>query len=61
MQLGESELRRAVDGDEKIEPPLLGLNLGNVHMEVADGVFGELLLRRLVAFHIGQAADAVSL
>jgi hypothetical protein len=48
MQFGESELRRAVDGDEEVEPPLRGVNLSDVHLEVADGIFGELLLRRLV-------------
>src|SRR5215208_6491213 len=52
VQLGESELRGAVDGDEKIEPPLLGMNFSNVHMEVADGVSGKLLLRQLVTFDI---------
>ena len=61
MQFGVSELRRAVDGDKQVEPPLLGMNLGDVHVEVADGVFSELLLRRLVAFDLRQAADAVTL
>src|SRR5215204_2999241 len=35
MQLGVSKLRRAVNGDKQVEPPLLGVNLGNIHMEVA--------------------------
>src|SRR6185369_9440646 len=61
MQLGDSELRRAVDGDEEVEPPLLGVNLGDVHVEVADSVLGELLLGRLVAADLGQAADAMAL
>jgi hypothetical protein len=61
MQLGVSELRRAVDGDEQVEPSLLGMNLGDVHMEVADGVFSELFLRWLVAFDLRQAADDVTL
>lgn len=34
MQLGVSELRRAVDSDKKIEPPLPGLHLGDVHEDV---------------------------
>jgi DNA-binding MarR family transcriptional regulator len=61
MQFGVSELRRAVDGDKQVEPPLRGVNLGNIKMEVADGVFSELLLRRLVTFDFGQATNAVSL
>src|SRR2546423_9880514 len=61
VQLGVSELRRAVDGDEKVEPPLRGVNLGNIKMEVADSVFSELLLRRLVTSDFGQAADGVTL
>src|SRR5207253_5366170 len=59
--LGVSELRRAVDGDKQVEPPLLGVNLGDVHMEVTDGVFSELLLRWFVAFDLRQATDAVTL
>lgn len=57
MQLGVSELRRAVDGDKQVEPSLRGVNLGDVHMEVADGVLSELLLRWLVTFDIGQPTD----
>jgi hypothetical protein len=34
MQLGESELRRAVEGDEEVEPPLRAVNLGDIDMEV---------------------------
>jgi hypothetical protein len=37
------------------------VNLGDVHMEVADWILSELLLRRLVTFDFGQAADAVAL
>jgi hypothetical protein len=37
------------------------VNLGDVHVEVADGVFSELLLGWLITFDFGQAADAVSL
>jgi hypothetical protein len=61
MQLGVSEFRCAVDGDEEIEPPLLSLNLCNVHMEVADGVLSKLLLCQLVTSDFGQTADAVTL
>jgi hypothetical protein len=61
MQFSQSELRRAIDGDEEVEPPLLGVNLSDVDVEVADGIFSELLLRRLVALDFGQAANAVAL
>ncbi len=61
VQLGVSELRRAVDGDKEVAPPLLGANLGDVHVKVADSILGELLLRRLVTFDLRQAADTVAL
>ena len=61
MQFDEGELRGAVDGDEHVQLALLGPHLGDVDVEVADRIGLELLLRRLVAFDIGQAADAVAL
>lgn len=61
MQLGISELRCAVNGDKEIEPSLFSADLGDVHVEIADGVFSELFLRWLVAFDFGQAVDAVAL
>ena len=36
VQLNEGELRGAVDGDEKVELALLGPDLGDVDVEVAD-------------------------
>ena len=44
-----------------MELAFLGPDLGDVDVEVADRIGLELLLRRLVAFDIGQAADAVAL
>ena len=38
MQLGESELRRAVDGDEEVELSLGGLHFGDVDVEEADRI-----------------------
>jgi len=36
MQLGESELRGPIDGDEEVEPALRGAYFSNVDVEVAD-------------------------
>ncbi len=57
----EGELACAVDGHEEAQLALSGLHLGNVDMEVADGVRGEALPLGLVALHLGQAADAMPL
>ena len=48
MQFGERKLRPAGDGDKLVKSPLFGVNLGDVHVEVADWIFSGLLLRRLV-------------
>jgi hypothetical protein len=61
MQLGESELRGPVDGDEKVELALLGADLGDVDVEIAERIVLELLLVGLVAGDVGQARDAVPL
>ena len=61
MQLDEGELRGPVDGHEEIELALLGAHLGDVDVEVADRIALELLLGRLVAVDLRQAADAVAL
>jgi hypothetical protein len=57
----EGELARAVDGHEQAQLALLGADLGDVEVEVADRIGGEALLLRLVALDLGQAADAVPL
>ncbi len=53
VQLGEGELACAVDGDEEVELALGSLYLGDVDMEVADGVGLEGFLGRLVALDFG--------
>jgi hypothetical protein len=60
MQLSESELAGAINGHKQVEAAFLRVHLGDVDVEVADGV-GLELLRRLVAGHLGQAADAMTL
>ena len=47
VQLDEGELRSAVDRDEEVELALLGSDLGDVDVEVADRVAPELLNLRL--------------
>ena len=61
VQLDLSELGGAVDGHEKIQFAFRRLNLSNINVEVAERVGLELLLRGLVAFDLGQAADVVPL
>jgi hypothetical protein len=61
MQLDEGELGRAVDRNQQGELALLGPQLGEVDVEVADGVALELGAPRLVAVCVGQARDAVAL
>ena len=38
VQLGEGELRGAVDGHEEVELAFFGSHLGNIDVEIADGV-----------------------
>jgi hypothetical protein len=61
VQLDEGELRGAVDGDEQVELALLGPDLGDVDMEVADRVALELALVGLVAVDLRQPADPMTL
>lgn len=60
-EVGESELRSPVDGDEQVQLAIRRAHFGDVDVEVADRIALEGLLARLVARHVGQAADAVSL
>ncbi len=55
VELGEGELRGAVDGDEEMELALLGPDLGDVDVKEADGVGLEALADWLVALGLGQA------
>ena len=61
VQLGKGERRGAVDGDEEVELALLGPDLGDVDVEVADRIGLEALAGRLVAVGFRQARDAVAL
>src|SRR5271166_3315615 len=61
MQLREGEFGCAVYGHEEVKLTLFGSDLGNVDMEIADGIFLEGLLSRLIAFHLRQPADAMTL
>lgn len=61
MQLNVGELGSAVDGDEKIQPALLGADFGDVDMEVADRVRLELLAGGPIALYIRKPVDAMPL
>jgi hypothetical protein len=50
-----------LDSNEHVQLALFGEHLGNVNVKVADRVALELLLRRLVAVDIRQAAKSVTL
>src|SRR3712207_6828398 len=59
VQLGEGELAGPVDGDEQVQLALLGADLGDVEVEVADRVDLEALLSGGTALRLGQPGDAV--
>lgn len=61
VQLDESELRGPIYGHEHMQLALLGSDLGDVDMEVADWIGLELLPCRLVALDIRQPAYPVTL
>jgi hypothetical protein len=61
LQPGEGVLRGPVHGHEEVELALLGADLGDVDVEVAERVALEGLLGGLVAKGLGQPADAVPL
>ena len=50
MELGESELGGAVDGDEQVEAAFLGADFGDVDVKVTDRVSLELTAAWFVAF-----------
>ena len=60
VQFGESKLAGAINGYKQIKLALFGPHLGDIDMEIADGL-SELLFRVLVAFDFRHAADAVTL
>ena len=61
VQLGKGKLRRPIDRHEEVELALLGANLGDVDVEVADRVALEGLFGGLVTGDLRQTADAVAL
>lgn len=60
MQLCIGKLARPVDGNEQVEFAFLRLHLNNIDMELADGVFFEFFLLRLIAFDLRQTGYAVA-
>jgi len=58
MEFHIGQLRGSIDRHEQIQLPFLGAHFGNIDVDVANGVFLELLLR-LVPLHRGKAGDAV--
>lgn len=56
VQLGESELRGPIDGDEEVEPALCGAYFGDVDVEVTDRVGLELAL---YAFAVRPGGDSI--
>jgi hypothetical protein len=54
-------LASAVDGHEQAQLALFRAHLGDVDVEIANGVGGEALAHRLVTLDLGQAADAMPL
>ena len=61
VQLGEGELRGPIDGDEQVELALLGADLRDIDVEVAERISLELALTRGGALDLGQSGDAVPL
>ena len=59
VQLGVSELGRPVDRHEQVELAFLSSHLGNVDVDIADGIGLELLLSSLVALGLRQTADPI--
>jgi hypothetical protein len=52
MQLGVGELAGSINGHKEIELALLGTHLGDIDMEVADGILLELLPGWLIPLDI---------
>jgi hypothetical protein len=59
--LNQGELAGAADRDVEGELAFGGPHLGDVDVEIAARVGREVLLRRFLPVHVGQAADAVAL
>jgi hypothetical protein len=61
MQFDESELRGSINGHQKVELALRGMDLGDIDVKVAERIGFELALVGLVAVDIRQARAAVAL
>lgn len=61
FQLHEGDLAGPVNPPEHMQRAFLGPDLGNVDMEMADGIALELLLRLTPVLHVRQTADAMTL
>ncbi len=61
LQPDKGEFARAVNGYKEMKLALGGLNLGDVDVEVADGIALEFLLRGHVARDVRQARDVMAL
>src|SRR6478609_7893391 len=61
IQLGEGELRGPVDRHEQVQFALLGADLGDIDVEVADRVSLERLFGWLVTTDLGQSTDSMAL
>lgn len=61
LKSDEGELRGPVDRDEEVEHALCGADLCNVDVDLADRIVGEARRLGLIAFHLRQTADSVSL
>ena len=55
------ELAGSVNRHKEIELTLIGAHLGDIGMEVSDGIAFELLAFRFVALHIGQPGYPMAL
>ena len=53
VQFHESEPGRPVNGDPQVQLALLGAHLGQIDVEVTDGIRLELLSGRFVAIDVG--------
>lgn len=60
-QLGEGKLGSAVNGYKEIELALLGSDLADVQVKIADRVLFETFLLGRLALSFGQTADAMAL
>lgn len=61
VQLGKGELAGTVYGDKQVKLAFGGSHLGDVDVEITDGIDLELLFDRFVALSFRQTADPMAL